>query len=276
VRRASTHPHTHIMGILNVTPDSFSDGGRHLDRAAAVREALAMAAAGADMIDVGGESTRPGSDPVSLDTERARVVPVIEAIRAVSDVSISIDTTKAGVAQAALEAGADVINDVSGLTMDPRMASVAADAGCGVVVMHMKGRPKTMQRGDLSSADIVGEVIEYLHGRIESLVSAGIAREAICVDSGIGFGKTVEQNIHLITHAARFGILGRPLLLGPSRKSFIGALTDRPVSQRLAGTAAACAAAVARGVHWLRVHDVPETLDVVRVTEAIASNGGTV
>ena len=262
------------MGILNVTPDSFSDGGQHLDTDAAVHSALAMVAGGADMIDVGGESTRPGSDPVPVKTELARVIPVIEALRAQSDVAISIDTTKADVAEAALTVGADVINDVSGLTLDPRMPGLAAETGCGVVVMHMRGRPKTMQRGDLSSSDIVGEVLEYLHQRVEALVSAGVAREAICLDPGIGFGKTLAQNLQLIAASKRLSTLGRPLLLGPSRKSFIGALTDRPVTQRLPGTAAACAASVARGVQWLRVHDVAEMRDVVTVMEAIESERG--
>ena len=276
VRHASASTHTRLMGILNVTPDSFSDGGMHASLDAAVSAALAMVDNGAEIIDVGGESTRPGSDPVSAEVELERVVPVIAAVRARTDAVLSVDTTKASVAYAALDAGADIINDVSGLTLDPEMVSVAAETGAGVVVMHMRGLPKTMQTGDLRSTDIVGEVCAYLHGRIERLVAAGVARSAICVDPGIGFGKTLEQNLALSAAFSRYAALERPVLLGPSRKSFIGALTDQPVDRRLPGTAAACALAAADGVHWLRVHDVREMMDVVRVAEAIKRARGEV
>ena len=259
------------MGVLNVTPDSFSDGGAHVGIDQAVEAGLTMLTRGASIIDVGGESTRPGADPVSERVELARVQPVIEALRARTDAVISIDTTKAAVARAALAAGADVINDVTALTADPQMVDVAVESGCGVILMHMRGQPKTMQRGDLSSVDIMGEVLEYLDQRIAQVVARGVAREAICVDPGIGFGKTVAQNLQLIAESARLDALGRPVLLGPSRKSFIGALIDRPVSDRCAGTGAACAAAAARGVHVLRVHDVAEMRDVVIVSEAIES-----
>jgi len=254
-----------------VTPDSFSDGGAHLGVDQAVEAGLSMVARGASIIDVGGESTRPGSEAVPEPVELARVRPVIEALRARTDVVISVDTTKAAVARAALAAGADVINDVSALTLDPQMVEVAVESGCGVILMHMRGQPKTMQRGDLSSADIMGEVVQYLHQRIAHVVARGVSRTAICVDPGIGFGKTMEQNLRLIAESARLKTLGRPVLLGPSRKSFIGALTDRPVSCRGAGTGAACAAAAARGIHLLRVHDVAEMRDVIIVTEAIES-----
>lgn len=284
-----------LMGVLNATPDSFSDGGRffsddehfssggkHLpadgsageDRRArverAVEHALAMVAAGAHIVDIGGESSRPGAEPVPVEVELDRVVPVIEGLRARSAVCISVDTTKAAVARAAMAAGADVINDITALAGDPEMPAVAAETGAGVVLMHMRGTPRTMQKGDLSSPDIVGEVAHFLAGRIEAACAAGVARDAICVDPGIGFGKTLDQNLALIAGLWRLLPLGCPVLLGASRKSFLGALTDRPVEGRAFATAAACAIGVWNGAHVVRVHDVGEMRDVLRVAGALA------
>lgn len=258
-----------IMGVLNTTPDSFSDGGLFLDPDAAVEQGLRMVDAGAEIIDIGGESTRPGAEPVSVGQELERVLPVVQGLRARSPVCISIDTTKAVVAREALKAGADIVNDISSMTMDPAMVEVVAGAEAGVVLMHMRGRPRTMQHGDLSADDIVGDVVHHLEARVGALEAAGVQRERICVDPGIGFGKTVDQNLELIVGLDRLAALGLPILLGVSRKSFIGALTDRPADQRLFGTAAACAIGVWRGAHVLRVHDVSEIADVVRVTVAL-------
>lgn len=265
-----------LMGVLNITPDSFSDGGAFTDPQVAVAHGLAMCAAGARIIDIGGESSRPGAAPVSAEVEITRVVPVIEGLRRVSDVCLSIDTTKAAVARAALDAGADVINDITAMTGDPAMPALAAETGAGVVLMHMRGTPETMQRGDLRSDDIVAEVGSYLSRRVEALCSAGLAREALCVDPGIGFGKTVEQNLELVAGLDRLADLGCPILLGVSRKSFIGAVTDRPVEDRLFGTAAACAIGLWLGAHVLRVHDIAEMRDVARITAALAAARGRV
>ena len=258
-----------VMGVLNVTPDSFSDGGRFEGLERAVAHGLAMVEAGARIIDVGGESSRPGAEPVPAELECARVVPVIEALRARADVCISIDTVKATVARAALAAGADVVNDITAMTGDEWMPAVAAEHGAGVVLMHMRGRPKTMQQGDLSSPDIVEEVAGYLSERVEALVAAGVPRAAICVDPGIGFGKTVEQNLALVAGLPRLVAGGRPILLGVSRKSFIGAVTGRAVHDRLAGTDAVHAIGVWLGAHIVRVHDVAEARDVVRMAGAL-------
>ncbi len=265
-----------LMGVLNVTPDSFSDGGRFDGAQAAVAHGRAMCAAGARIIDIGGESSRPGAEPVPAEVELRRVLPVIEGLRAASDVCISIDTTKAAVARAALDAGADVVNDISAMTADPEMPALIAERGAGAVLMHMRGRPKTMQRGDLRSSDIVGEVAGYLAERVEALCAAGVDRAAICVDPGIGFGKTVDQNLELVAGLDRLADLDRPILLGVSRKSFIGAVTDRPVDGRLFGTAAACAIGAWLGAHVLRVHDIGEMRDVVRMTAALAAARGRV
>lgn len=258
-----------LMGVLNVTPDSFSDGGRFADAEAAVLHALAMVAAGAEIVDVGGESSRPGAEPVPAEVEIGRVVPVVAALRARCDAIISIDTTKAAVADAALAAGAEIINDITGLTGDPAMAPLAAARGAGVVLMHMRGRPATMQVGDLSSPDVVAAVSDWLARRIDEAMGAGIDREAICIDPGVGFGKTVEQNVALVARLPELAALGRPVLLGVSRKSFLGALTGRPVGERGPATAAAHAVSVLRGAHVLRVHDVAAARDVVTVATAL-------
>jgi dihydropteroate synthase len=259
---------TLVMGILNVTPDSFSDGGRYLDHGAAVARGIEMVEEGADLIDVGGESTRPGSDPVSSDEERDRVVPVIEALAGKVPVPISVDTRKPTVAKAGLEAGALIANDISG-ARDPEMFAVAREAGAGMVLMHMKGEPKTMQVAPYYD-DVVAEVHEYLRERIEAAEFAGMAPERLCVDPGIGFGKDLQQNLALMHHVETLVDLGRPVLVGPSRKRFIGALLDLPEDERVEGTAGAVAWLVGRGAHIVRVHDVREMVRVIRVVDAIA------
>jgi dihydropteroate synthase len=262
---------TLVMGILNVTPDSFSDGGVYLDHGAALNRGIEMVDEGADLIDVGGESTRPGSDPVSPEEERDRVVPVIETLAAKVPVPISIDTRKPDVARAALDAGALIVNDISG-ARDPEMFAAVRETGAGMVLMHMKGEPKTMQVAPHYD-DVVGEVHEYLRERIEAAEFAGIAPERLCVDPGIGFGKDLDQNLTLMHHVDALLDLGRPLLVGPSRKRFIGALLDLPEDERVEGTAGAVAWLVGRGAHIARVHDVKQMVRVVRVVDAIARAG---
>jgi dihydropteroate synthase len=259
------------MGIVNVTPDSFSDGRRFLDRDAAVKHALELVQQGADILDIGGESTRPGSLPVALQEELERVVPVVAALAKVTDALLSIDTSKADVARACVAAGANIINDVTGLTGDPRMADVARDTGAGVIVMHMQGTPATMQIAPRYD-DVVQDLFQYFSERLESLAAHGIARECIAIDPGIGFGKMREHNIKLLAGLGKFTELGRPLCLGVSRKGFLGKLLDRPVEERLAGSLAAAAYGLAQGaVQILRVHDVAATRDLVRVWEVLAS-----
>lgn len=260
----------HVMGVLNVTPDSFSDGGTFLDRDAAVKRGVEMARVGADLIDVGGESTRPGAEPVPEEEEMGRVVPVVRALAAEVDVPISVDTTKAWVAEAALEAGAVVVNDVSALRFDPRMREVVAASGAGAVLMHMLGEPRTMQRAP-RYGDVVAEVREALAGWAAAAEAAGVARESIAIDPGIGFGKTREHNLTLVKRLGAFTGTGYPVLAGPSRKSFIGLTLDLPVEERLEGTAAVVALAVAAGAHVVRVHDVREMVRVVRMAEAVVS-----
>ncbi len=262
---------TLVMGILNVTPDSFSDGGRYLDRAAAIEHAARMVDDGADIVDVGGESTRPGSDPVPASEERDRVVPVVESLASSVSVPISIDTRKAEVARAALGAGATIVNDVSA-GADPQMFDVAKGAGAGLVLMHMQGDPKSMQRAPRYE-DVVAEVEEYLRGRIEAAESAGVPFESICVDPGIGFGKNLEHNLIVLKRLDVLASLGRPVLVGPSRKRFIGTILDLPEDDRAEGTAGAVAWSVAHGANVVRVHDVKEIVRLVRVVDAIARAG---
>ncbi len=260
---------TLVMGILNVTPDSFSDGGRHFDPGAAVEQAKRMLADGADLIDVGGESTRPGAEPVPVEEELRRVVPVVERVAKLPGACVSIDTMKARVAEEALAAGAQIINDVSALRSDPRMADVAARSGAGVILMHMRGTPKTMQERFVY-ADVVTEVMAELRQRGQEAYIAGVLDEAIVYDPGIGFAKGYAHNLELMRRLAELRALGRPLLVGPSRKSFVGkALGDLPVADRLEGTAAAVALAVAGGAAIVRVHDVREMARVVRVADAV-------
>jgi dihydropteroate synthase len=262
---------TFVMGVVNVTPDSFSDGGRHLERDAAVRHGLSLAEAGADLVDVGGESTRPGAGEVPLQVELDRVLPVIEAVRAASDVPVSIDTRKAAVAREALRLGAVLVNDVSGLGHDPGLATAVAEAGAALALMHTQGTPETMQV-DPRYDDVVAEVIELLSGRIDRAVAAGVSRERIWIDPGIGFGKTAGHNLFLLRHLEEFRVLGAPVLVGTSRKRFIGALSGgRPPDQRLPGSLASIAAvAVLHGADVVRVHDVAEAKDALAVADAIA------
>jgi dihydropteroate synthase len=268
---------THIMGILNVTPDSFSDGGKFLSVPKAVEHALSMAADGADIIDVGGESTRPkgsaygkGAEPVSEQEEIDRVLPVIEQLVSASDIPVSIDTTKSGVARHALQAGAVIVNDISGLNRDPAMAGVVGDASASAVIMHMRGTPETMQQ-DTYYADLFGEIEGALRNGIDRGRQHGIRQ--MIIDPGVGFGKDVHDNFRLLAGLERFATLECPVMVGPSRKSFIGAATDLPVDQRLEGTIAAVVAAVLHGAHIVRVHDVPEVVRAVKVADEVRRAG---
>ena len=257
-----------VMGVLNVTPDSFSDGGLYLDPGAAVKHALEMVDEGADLIDIGAESSRPGAEPVSEAEELSRLVPVVQEVCRRVTVPVSVDTTKAAVARQALDAGAAIINDISALLADPAMAGAVAKAGAGLVLMHMQGTPQTMQRAP-RYGDIVAEVREFLRARMQAAVEAGIAAGQILLDPGIGFGKNLEQNLILLDRLDAFQTLGRPILVGVSRKAFIGEVLGRRAGDRLLGTAAAVAAAVLRGAGVVRVHDVRAMQDVVRVIDAI-------
>ncbi len=262
---------TVVMGILNVTPDSFSDGGDFSDPAAAVDRALEMAAQGADIIDIGGESTRPGATPVSTTEEIERTVPIISNIREHSDVLISIDTMKAETALRAVEAGADIINDISAFETDGAMTDVAAQTQAGVVLMHMKGSPKTMQK-DPAYDNVVQEVYSYLEDQLEFAAQRGVRRGSMVIDPGIGFGKTVEHNLELLRRLPELAQCGSPILVGPSRKSFIGHLTNRKSpAERQSGSLGAAAWAVAHGAHILRVHDVIDTCDVCRLVDTLLS-----
>ncbi|HZD17908.1 MAG TPA: dihydropteroate synthase [Actinomycetota bacterium] len=264
---------TLVMGVLNVTPDSFSDGGVFLSERAAIDHGVEMAEQGADIIDVGGESTRPGSAPVSAREELRRVLPVVDQLsRQLPGVPVSIDTRKTEVATAALDAGATIVNDVSA-GADPSMFDVVRDAGAALVLMHMKGEPKTMQDAPHYD-DVVAEVRRFLAERVEAAVFAGIDAERIAIDPGIGFGKDLGHNLSLIHHVDALLEIGRPVLVGPSRKRFIGTLLDLPEDQRVEGTAAAAAWMVSRGVHVIRVHDVLQIVRVVRVIDAIARADG--
>ncbi len=245
-----------IMGILNVTPDSFSDGGRFQALEQALSRARQMVAEGADILDVGGESTRPGAAEVGAEEELARVVPVIEAFRRESDLPISVDTTKSQVARAALAAGANFVNDISGLTFDPAMLKVASEAKAGIFLMHTPGRPESMQTRTRYQ-DLIGEVLEFLEAAVQKATAAGICRERLCIDPGIGFGKTPQGNLEILRRLDEFRSLGLPILLGTSRKSFIGKVLEQPVpSERLHGTLATLALGIDRGANILRVHDV--------------------
>lgn len=246
---------TLIMGIVNITPDSFSDGGKCATHDAAVAHGLELVRAGADILDIGGESTRPFSDPVPLEEELRRVLPVIQELRRHTDIPISIDTTKAEVAYQALGAGADIINDVSALRFDPEMRAVAAEFGVPLILMHMLGTPKTMQQSPHYDA-LFSEIIRFLEERMAVATAAGVERNQIIVDPGIGFGKTVTHNLRLIRDLDALAVLERPILLGASRKRFIGTVLDAPVEDRELGTAVVNAIGIAAGAHIVRVHDV--------------------
>ncbi|HIN33047.1 MAG TPA: dihydropteroate synthase [Nitrospirales bacterium] len=257
-----------VMGILNVTPDSFSDGGQHLSTAAAVARAIELEEEGADVIDIGGESTRPGVVPTSLEEECRRVLPVIEQVAKRTSLPLSIDTSKAEVAKRALGAGVSIINDVTALRGDPEMASVVAQSGAGIILMHMQGTPRDMQDSPLYLS-LLNEVGEFFRVQIALAHEAGIHRDQILLDPGIGFGKTLAHNLTLLHHLKDFLDLGHRLVIGPSRKSFLGQILQRPVDQRLMGTAAAVAIAIIHGATIVRVHDVAEMVQVVRVAQAI-------
>ena len=259
---------TYIMGILNVTPDSFSDAGKFMSFDEAVSHAKRMAEDGADIIDIGGESTRPGSKAVSSSEEKKRVIPIIKKLSKDKDIVISIDTTKADVAEEALSAGAHMVNDISGLHFDKKIAKVVAKIGVPIVLMHIKGIPRTMQ-GNPVYNDLVGEILDYLEDGIKVAESSGINREKIIIDPGIGFGKTADHNLDIIRKLGEFRSLGRPVLIGTSRKAVIGKVLDLPSEERLEGTAATVAASICNGADIVRVHDVPEMVRVVKMTDAI-------
>jgi len=256
------------MGVLNVTPDSFSDGGRFLQPLNAVQHGLALIRDGADILDVGGESTRPGAEEVSTATELRRVIPVIEGIARAADTPISIDTTKAEVAREALAAGASIVNDITGLHADASLARVAADFSAPIVAMHIKGTPRTMQEHP-SYADLIGEITDYLRQSIAIAQANGVPAEQVIVDPGIGFGKSVGHNLEIMARLGELRSLGRPILVGTSRKSTIGKVTGKPAGERVFGTAATVAICVANGASIVRVHDVAEMVDVVKMADAI-------
>jgi dihydropteroate synthase len=258
---------TLVMGIVNVTPDSFSDGGRFFDPEVAVSRGIEMVRDGADIVDVGGESTRPGSDPVSVEDEQARVLPVIKRLAAEVDVPISVDTRKHEVAEAAVDVGATIVNDVTAGS-DPDMFRLVRERDVGMVLMHMKGQPKTMQESPRYD-DVVREVHDYLDLRVRAAVDAGVVWDRLCIDPGLGFGKTKDHSLRLMKETDALLDLGRPMLVGPSRKSFVGDVLGTEIGERLEGTAGAVAYMVAKGAHIVRVHDVKEMTRVVRVVDAI-------
>jgi dihydropteroate synthase len=260
---------TVVCGVLNLTPDSFSDGGLYADRQGAIEKACQMVDEGAGMIDVGGESTRPGALPVSVDEERRRVMPVLEELVHRLNVPVSVDTYKSQIAKEVLEMGVDFINDITSLRGDPDMASVVAGSGAGIILMHMQGTtPRTMQENP-QYGDVVSDIAEFLSGAVDKAVSSGINREKIVVDPGIGFGKRTEHNLEIIKRLCEFESLGRPILIGVSRKSVIGNVLDLPVDERLEGTAALVACAIENGAHIVRVHDVKYMCRVARMVDAV-------
>jgi dihydropteroate synthase len=260
-----------VMGVVNVTPDSFSDGGRFLRPDRAIEHARGMVRDGADLLDIGGESTRPGSEGVSAEQELARVGPVLEGLAEVG-VPISIDTSKRAVAEAALDAGAEIVNDVTALRSDPELTELCAERGCGVVLMHMLGTPRTMQEAPAYD-DVVDDVKAFLAGRVEFALDRGIHEERIWIDPGVGFGKTLKHNLELLRRLGELRALGRPICVGTSRKSFIGTLTGREVDERVGGTVAANVLAFANGAEVFRVHDVRAGREALAVAEAILGAG---
>ena len=267
---------TYLMGVLNVTPDSFSDGGDFNTIESAVAQAENMVKSGVDIIDIGGQSTRPGAAEISLAEEIDRVIPVVQMLRQKADIfgsiPISVDTTRADVAQAAVEAGADIINDISGATFDPEMLSTVAKLAVPIVLMHIRGTPQTMQKLT-DYRDLIGEIGEFLESRIAAAVAAGIDKSQIIIDPGIGFAKTYSQNLEILRELPKFRFLDCPILVGVSRKSFIGHILNQPeAKQRVWGTAAACTGAIANSADILRVHDVREMHDVCQVADAIFRN----
>jgi dihydropteroate synthase len=261
-----------LMGIVNATPDSFSDGGRFLESETAVAQALRLVSEGADIIDVGGESTRPGAEPVSVVEELRRVVPVVRRISEQSPVLISIDTTKAEVAREALAAGAHIVNDISGLTFDAQMPRVCADTAAGVICMHIRGTPQTMQ-DDPRYDDVVGEIRDHLAERLEELEQQGIPRERVALDPGVGFGKTAEHNIEILSHIEQFRELRRPVCIGHSRKRFLKRLLGRDVDERLFATVGVAVAVALQGAEIIRVHDVAAARDAILACQAVLQWG---
>lgn len=265
---------TQIMGILNVTPDSFSDGGRYLDPAAAVQQALQMQEAGADWIDIGGESTRPRAKAVNAQEEKKRILPVIKACSKALGIPVSVDTYKAEVAQAAITEGAQLVNDIGALALDRRMGKTLSRLKVPVILMHMRGRPRTMQKKPVYK-DVVGEILVFFRERIDYALQCGIAEDRILLDPGFGFGKTPWHNIELIRRLWEFRVLGRPLVLGPSRKSTLGLLLGGvPPEKRVEATGAAVTAAILKGADWVRVHDVQSMVPVVKIADAIRYDRG--
>ena len=260
-------PHTLVMGIINMTPDSFSGDGLATDCPAALRQARHFAASGADLIDIGGQSTRPGSETVGVQQELDRVIPALQAIRAEVALPLSIDTSEPEVVRAALAAGAEMVNDVYGLRAEG-MLEVAAEADVPVIIMHMQGTPRDMQASPRYD-DVIGTLTDFFVERISAATAAGVAEDQIILDPGFGFGKTVNHNLEILRRLREFCRLGRPVMVGTSRKSTIGQVLDRPPDQRRWGTAATCAVAIANGANILRVHDVAEMVQVARMTDAI-------
>lgn len=257
-----------IMGIVNVTPDSFSDGGSFLDSERAVEHAQSLIEQGADILDVGGESTRPGAEAVSEAEELRRVIPVIERLASITQIPISIDTTKATVAREALAAGASIVNDVSALTLDPQMVKVCSDSDCGVIAMHMRGTPRTMQDNP-QYTDVVSEIVDYLKQRLDSLADQGIDPNRVSLDPGIGFGKTAAHNVEILSNIAAFRALGRPVLIGHSRKRFLKKLIGREIDERTAGTIGVAIALAQQHTDIIRVHDVRAVKDAITAWQAI-------
>ena len=271
-RRIALGRRTAVVGVLNVTPDSFSDGGVNFDARRAIDNGVRMEGEGADIIEVGGESTRPGAAAVPVEEELSRVLPVIRGLAARLVIPVSVDTYKSEVARAAIEEGASLVNDVSALRFDPSVADVAARARVPLVLMHMRGEPATMQK-IAPSPDIFLEIERDISAAMAEAERRGVGREQIIFDPGIGFGKTLDQNLAIINRLDRFESLGVPVMIGTSRKSFIGRLIARPEGERIFGTAASVASAIIRGAHMVRVHDVREMVEVARVTDAITNSG---
>jgi dihydropteroate synthase len=263
---------TLLMGVLNVTPDSFSDGGLFFDKEKAIARGLKMVEEGADFIDIGGESTRPGSKPLALDEELRRVIPVIESLAKEADIPISIDTYKSTVAKKAIEAGAQIINDITGLHLDPSLSQVAAKEDVPLVLMHIRGNPETMQK-NIHYESLFSEIIQYLKDSIQRAESAGVNSEQIVIDPGIGFGKTVEDNLLILKNLQEFKILGKPLLLGTSRKSFIGKILNADVTERLEGTLSSIVIGVLNGAHIIRCHDVLQAKRAIAIADAVRQAG---
>lgn len=259
-----------LMGILNVTPDSFSDGGEATEVESAVRKGLQLVEDGADILDIGGESTRPGADPVPLEEELRRVVPVIEALSAQTTTPISIDTTKAEVARQALQAGAVIINDISGLTFDPAMIPLAAESKAGVICMHIQGTPQTMQENPVYD-DVVADLKSWFQMRVQALLEAGVDPERIVLDPGVGFGKTADHNLEILSRISSFQALGFPVLIGHSRKRFLSKLLGRSLEERLAGTIGVSVALANQGVEILRLHDIAANRDAIAAWQAVTS-----